>query len=373
MNHELNKLVSSLIEAASRPDARHTLKSRILELAKLAQVVPDQQFLLRTVAKSMTSTVDSVFGPVSMILVLTEPGRRQVYFAVLARLAEDGLPDDANAGDIWRRELLERLLLQSDESLIAHTYGHCPAGFVRILRRLGNMARAPRIYATLFKLMSEDPGLASGLLAGDHAPLPDPLIDLLANLPRVPQALSLAKSFGHPVDYSRFMSAYRLLTGERELLADHVTRICAGEAPAALLQGLYHAAPFEAPAISSPGIRHIATGAELVQASLDFHNCLANFVAEAIRGERQYYVWEKQGEPAVVFCICADRPFGWYLNEYRLAHNRRVPEALATELENLLQDLGIRTTGSLESIMCHFVSRPGDEAELDELLENLAA
>ncbi len=372
MHHELTQLISDLLGAADTPAGKRSLKNGIMDLVKLAQTVPDQRFLTRLVAKSMTSTVEAVFGPLSLIFILTEPGRRQIYLAVLARLAEEGLPEAGAARDRWRKQFLVRLLLESDEDLIAEAYGHCPTGFVRVLKRLGQLARGARTYTGLFRLLSESPGLANSLLNTAQTPLTDDIIELLVALPRGPRAMKLAKSFEHPVEYRRFMDTYSVLTGERTLRDDHITRLCSGEAPATLLQGLYFDMSFGAPVISMPGIRYISTGAELVQVSNTFRNCLKNYVAEAIRGERQYYVWEKRGEPAVVFAISADKPFGWHLSECKLAQNERVPEPLSRELESLLEFAGVRTTGSIENMMGHFLNRHCDD-ELDEILQNIAA
>ncbi len=369
MQQELTRRVSSLIEAAAKPGARSVLKSRILELAQLAQVVPEQQFLLRTVAKSMTDKVEEAFGPLSLILVLTEPGRRQVYFAVLARLGKM-LSGNDSASACQRRELLEDLLLESNEDLVAHAYGSCPPGFVRIITRFGETARTPDAYITLFDLLREAPDLGPALLALPQPSLTDHLIELLAALPRTSQAIRLAKQFEHIEGYRRFMRVYSLLTGGNTLRADHAQRICGGESPARLIERLYHGQPFPPPAVNTLSFRYLANGAELVAASKAFNNCLRNYVAEAMRGERQYYIWEKRGEPAVIFSLNADAPFGWCLSECKLAGNARVPVHLARELESILEFSGVRTTGTLEQMMRHFPSED-EETEMEDLIAQL--
>lgn len=368
MQNELTRLVSGLIKAADKPQARGLIKAGVLELAKLAQVVPDQMFLLRSVANSMTDTVEEVFGPLSMILVLTEPGRRQVYFAVLARLPRILRLRVRDAGHDWRPQMIERLLLDSNEALIEYAFGSCPPGFVRLLTRLGETARVSQVYTKLFDLLTEVPSLGTALVALPKDALKDELFDLLAVLPRTPRAVSLAQSFEHAAAYHRFMSVYCLLTGKATLAAEHADRISAGETPAAVLQSLYHAQPFPPPALKIPGIRYIATGAELVEAAKALENCLGNFVPEAIRGERQYYIWENPSEPAVVFSITADAPFGWCFAECRLARNHRVPIRLKRELKGLIKAAGIRTDGILEDMMRQF-PLASDDAGFDEFLE----
>lgn len=372
MHHDLPQLVSNLLAAAEDPSTRTAFKSDMLDLAKLAQTVPEHRLLTRMIAKSMSRTVEAAFGPLALIFLLTEPGRRQIYLAVLARHAEVGIPTDAEARDTWRQTLMVRLLLDRDEDLITQAYGHCPAGFVRVLRRLGQLARGAHIYTGLFKLLTEAPRLGYTLQNVAPTSLSDELIELLIALPRGPHAMSLAKCFEAPAEYRRFMSTYSVLTGENTLREEHIARLCTGEAPSNVLQSIYFEMSFGAPAISLPSIRYISTGAELVQVSADFKNCLRNYVAEAIRGERQYYVWEKRGQPSVVFCICADKPFGWHLSECKLAGNDRVPEPIVCELKSLLEFASIRTGGSVEEMMSHFVNHRF-EADLEELFQDMAA
>ena len=372
MHHDLPELVSTLLTAAGKAEKRTSFKSAMLELAKVAQTVTDHHLLIRMVAKSMTGVVETAFGPLSLIFLLTEPGRRQVYLAVLARLADEGFPEADEARISWRQTLLERLLLESDEELITGAYGRCPPGFVRVLRRLGHLARGAHIYTGLFELLNSSPRLGYSLQNASHVSLTDEFIELLIAIPAGPRAMSLAKCFERPADYRRFMSTYSVLTGEGTIREEHILRLCSGETPSSVLQSLYLGMSFGAPAISLPGIRYISTGAELIQVSTDFKNCLKNYVAESIRGERQHYIWEKQGQPAVVFCISADKPFGWHLTECKLAGNERVPEAILCELKSLLEFSGVRAGGSVEEMMSFFVNH-GFDAELEELLQEMAA
>ena len=372
MHHNLPELVSNLLVSADKVKQRDSFKNTMLELAKVAQTLAEHHLLVRMVARSMSGAVETAFGPLSLIFLLTEPGRRQVYLAVLARLADERFPEADDTRNNWRQALLERLLLESDEDLITGAYGRCPPGFVRVLRRLGQLARGAHIYTGLFGLLSSSPRLGYSLQSADQAALTDEFIELLIAIPVGPHAISLAKCFEWPHDYRRFMSTYSVLTGEGTLREDHALRLCSGEAPSSVLRSIYLGIYFGAPAIAMPGIHYISNGAELVEVSTEFKNCLRNYVAESIRGERQHYIWQKQGQPAVVFCISADKPFGWHLTECKLAGNETVPEPMLCELKSLLEFSGVRTGGSGEEMMGFFVSHRFD-AELEELLQEMAA
>lgn len=373
MHDILSARLARLTDTASSPGAQKSLKSDLLDLAKLCQVVPQNDFLLDTVAGPLVSAVKSVFGAASLIVVLTETSRRQVYFAVLARLQAIGGLAALTTDDAKRRALVERLLLARSEDLIAGAYGTCPRGFVRLLSRLGDQARRGGIYADLFTLVSDTPELARELLAAAQGEgLSDNLVELMMALPRSAQSVRLARLFDDEHDLDRFMQVYRFLTGDENLRADHCQRLCNGERPDRLLESLYLALPFPDPVISTPGLRPVRNGEELVSVGKTFRNCLGNFVAEGLRGDHQYYIWSKPAAPEVVVCIRHEAPFGWYLAECQLADNERVPPRLKKELKALLAHCGIRTTGSVENLMRPYRDAP-DEIDINLMFDLDAA
>ena len=89
MHTDLSRRITQLICAADSlsPVA---LKSELLDLARHCQIVPGNRFLVGAVCGSLEGAATAVFGPLALLLVMTEPRRRQVYFAVLARLEADG-------------------------------------------------------------------------------------------------------------------------------------------------------------------------------------------------------------------------------------------------------------------------------------------
>jgi hypothetical protein len=172
-------------------------------------------------------------------------------------------------------------------------------------------------------------------------------------------------------EYRRLMRPYQAITGEAQLIEVHLRRIAEGEAPGNLLEGIYLDLPFPAPVLTSPELTHIANGNALVHTAREFSNCLAGYVAEALKGERQYYIWRAPEAPAVVFSISMEAPFGWYLSEAKLAENERLPLRLRQDLQQMLNGCGVRTEGSVEKMMGPYRNDPNpfmmdDFLDLDE-------
>ena len=351
MHTDLSRRITQLICAADSISPK-ALKSELLDLARHCQVVPGNHFLVRAVCGSLEGAVSAVFGPLALLLVMTEPRRRQVYFAVLARLKADGAFEAPGLDEAARADLLSRLVLARNEELIAQSYGSCPGGFLRLIGRFGDCARKPEIYAGLFGLLDAHPDLAQPLLgACQTGPLTDDLIELAQVLPPHPLGIRAAARFEAMGEYHRLMGPYQAITGSAQLSDAHLRRIAEGEAPGNLLEGIYLDLAFPAPVLADAELTHIADGQMLVRTAREFSNCLAGYVAEALNNERQFYVWRRLDAPEVVFAIDSEVPFGWHLSEAKLANNERVPRLLREELKALLEAQGVRTEGSVEKMM----------------------
>jgi len=351
MHDVLSRRITKLI-AATDAVSPAVLKSELLDLAKLCQVVPGNGFLLRTLCGQLEGAVTAIFGPLALLLVMTEPSRRQVYFAVVARLEANGAFKAPGLDEGWRADLLTRLVISRNEDLIAYAYGNCPAGFPRLVGRLGDCARQPALYLELFGLLTVYPDLARSLLAACQGrPLTDELIKLMRELPPTPLGVRVAARFEAVEDYHKLMRPYQAITMSQQLTEVHMQRIAKGEAPGNLLEGLYLDLPFPAPVLNAPGFTHIVDGHALVRTSREFSNCLAGYVAEALNNERQYYLWHQSEAPEVVFAINREGPFGWYLSEAKLVDNARLPRKLRQKLNDKLGGHGIRTDASVEMMM----------------------
>lgn len=371
MHTDLSHRITQLICAADglSPAA---LKSELLDLARHCQVVPGNRFLVSAVCGPLEGAASAVFGPLALLLVMTEPRRRQVYFAVLARLEADGAFEAPGLDEAARADLLSRLVLARNADLITQAYGSCPSGFLRLIGRFGDCARKPEIYTGLFGLLEAHPDLAQPLLgACQTGPLTDDLIELAQALPPTPLGVRAAARFEAMGEYTRLMRPYQAITGNAQLTEAHLRRIAEGEAPGNLLEGIYLDLPFPAPVLAGPELTHIPDGQALVRTAREFSNCLAGYVPEALKGERQYYVWRQADAPAVVFSIRAEAPFGWYLSEAKLAENERLPLKLRRDLHRMLIASGVRTEGSVEKMMNPYRNDPNavdfeDFFDLDE-------
>ena len=373
MHDILSARLARLANATSSAAAKTSLKSELLDLAKLCQIVPNHDYLIDAVAGPLAPAVQLVFGPASLIVALTELSRRQVYFAVIAHLQNTGQLEDLEANEDNRRKLIERLILASSTDLIAEHFGSCPNGFLRLLTRLGDRARSAELYLDLHKLLTEVPALAKDLLSvTQKVSLSANLFSVILHLPRGADVARLAQRFDDIAEYERFIGMYRILTGHEALDAKHRARLCAGERPSHLLDSLYLTRPFPAPAIAAPGLRYVKSGVDLVQVAKTYRNCLSGFVAEALKGQHQYYIWTKKGAPSVVVCLHNEAPFGWFLAEMREVDNARVSSPWKHEVKALLAHCGVRTAGSVENLMRpyrHF----GDIDDYDELFDLDAA
>lgn len=356
MQAALSRRINRLIATAETVDPA-VLKSELLELAKHCQVTPGNHFLLRTVCKRMTNAVVTAFGPLSLLLVMAEPRRRQVYFAVLARLQADGALNEPGFDEAARADLLTRLVVLRNRDLVAYAYGNCPPAFMRLIAGFGECARNPERYLSLFRLLDMNPELAQPLRnACQGEPMTDDLIELMQVLPPTRLGVQVATQFVAEGQYRDFMRPYQAIMNTEQLAEEHMQRIAAGESPENLLERLYLDLPFPAPVISAPNIVHIDNGQALVRTAKEFANCLANYVAEALNNERQFYIWRPDDAPAVVFAIDSEQPFGWHLSESRRANNDRVSRRERNDLKEVLAKCGIRTCASVETSMRNYRS-----------------
>lgn len=372
MHHALYRRITKLVATADTVSP-FALKSELLDLAKHCQIVPGSAFLLSTVCERMEGAVSSVFGSLAMLLVMTEPSRRQVYFAVLAALDADGAFEAPGLDDAARANLLTRLILSRNEDLVTYAYGTCPTGFLRLIARFGECGRKPEMYVQLFKLLNMHPDLAQPMLAACQGEaLTDDLILLMREMPATPLGVRVAARFEAVGEYRRFMRPYQAITMSKQLSEAHMHRIADGEAPGNLLETIYLDHPFPVPALCAMHVTHVADGHALVSTAQEFSNCLANYVAEALNNQRQFYIWRQPDAPEVVFAINSEKPFGWYLSEAKLADNERLPRLLREELHELLESCGIRTDGSVERMVGPYRNNLNmfmlDDLELEEFV-----
>ena len=73
MHDILSNRLARLAGAASSLEGKKSLKSELMELAKLCQIVPQNNYLLEAVAGPLTPAVQLVFGAASLIVAWDYP------------------------------------------------------------------------------------------------------------------------------------------------------------------------------------------------------------------------------------------------------------------------------------------------------------
>jgi len=174
-----------------------------------------------------------------------------VIEAIEADQTLDAIVQDANA----HTALLSRLFTASNEELITFAYKSCPKGFVALLGRLGEQARAPGTYRQLFNLLNTNDTLATRLLAAcQNGVLDDDLVKLMTVLPPTVIGFKVAKQFGTYDQYHRFIRPYALISQLSEISEEHLRQIANGTSPSKLISELYRDLTFPAPVIDAPGM-----------------------------------------------------------------------------------------------------------------------
>jgi hypothetical protein len=288
-NDALSTHIHAVISAAKSATSPITLKSNFLKLAELSQLSLDNDFLLYNIAGPLAEAAKAVFGPLSSLLVLTERHRRQVVFAVLARLIESDVIDVIAGDETTQAALLHHLLTAKDKNLIAECYGACPQGYLSLIRRSGELALAPAFYTNLHDLLTCRPEISDVLVeAGNNHPILSlDMLLLMRHMPPTRAGMRAAINFGTLRAYTRFKNTYCVLTKSKDILPAYLDRIAAGESPAHVINALYMSLPFPEPILKAEGFHHIANGKELFAAAKEFANCLDNYLENAMRGTKQ--------------------------------------------------------------------------------------
>lgn len=340
----------------------------------LAQALPYAQVdakngsLISEFSQGLTEEVDAAFGGLSLICILTQVARRQVYFAVLAKLQADGTMTEIRSDEAARTELLTRLLTARNTDLVTWAYGSCPPGFLSLVVRAGERARKPHYYIELHAFLLAHPVLAAPLQSATKGQaLTDDAIDILKRFPRTPLGVKAAARFDTCAELDRFLRAYEAITGTEQIQEGHLRRLASGETPAHLVEKLYLDIPFPEPFLRTPTVRFVRNGRELVRVAKANTNCLANYVPEAMSGRLQYYTWASSSGATVIFSITREVPFGWYLSECKLPGNDQVPAETQNELRRLLKECGVTRSRSVERLVSYFHELRGETDDFTHL------
>jgi hypothetical protein len=179
-------------------------------------------------------------------------------------------------------------------------------------------------------------------------------LKILSLLPVNQYSLMVASKFSSLREFQRFSDVYKILNKSEVLHLEHMQRISSGECPQRLIEVQYLDLPFPAPVVIAPDVRYAANGHDLVAIAQDFNNCLQGFVAAALHGESQYYVWIRAGTQPIVFEIANDAPLGWYLADCHSYGECKVSKDARQELEDMLRGNNVRSGGSMAWLMRPF-------------------
>ena len=123
---------------------RYNVKAHVLNSMRYAKVDMMNLDLLGEIARDMKEAVDAIFGPLALIVVLTESARRQVWFAVLAKLEVEQKIAPIRDDQAARAQALTQLLTARNTDLVTWAYGSCPTDFLSLVARAGERARKPQ-------------------------------------------------------------------------------------------------------------------------------------------------------------------------------------------------------------------------------------
>lgn len=218
---------------------------------------------------------------------------------------------------------------------------NAPAGFERVLGKLGELAFDAEAYRLLLRLLGR-PAPAKVLRHAER--IDESLVRRLAGLPEPMEgAVRLARDLT-PEGVTVLREAYDALRFRDGAAAAEAA--ATGWAHARSAKALFEAVrddltpePSPPPHPGTARLRPLATKAAIKDAARRYRNCLADRTAHAAAGWSAFYEWD--GPPGVIVEVSRDHVFGWRLDEARIADNGPVPEAARDELASQLALMGV--------------------------------
>jgi hypothetical protein len=284
-----------------------------------------------------------------LLVPVTEPARRQVWFAALALLETDGRLFWFKRDQVKRDELIAVLLSASNERILKMVRSEAPPRhYLSAITRLGNSARSAQTYALLWTLMKNYPGAAKSLAQRVHAgTMCDTTLFILASLvpssdAGVRDALRVAERFSDRPSFERWKRLYETLKQRRGLDEPDIRALARGVAPEAITNALLKEIAFPAPVLKEPFL-YASNWVSLTNLAEHYQNCLRGrgWVDRARKGQVQIYQYKESATDVVLALIREDT--GWRLSEAKLAGNRPLPRVLRERLAQLLSQQGIYT------------------------------
>ena len=362
MNDAKFNVVSTLEMFLASKD-QSTLKQSIFDLAKLCQTVPQNDFLVRSVAGPLFDAVNRIFADLSIIVPLTERRRRQVLFAIVARLDRDEAFAQAQTDKVRRLEFLTSLVCDPSAMLISRWYGECPKFFMQLLAKIGDRALSRAAYDLLFELSKSNKAIAQTIItSAASGSLNETMLEVLVQLPTNTLAPKVAMRFETKDQFRWFLDAYSQAVGTRSIKVKHMKRLADGEGLYHFLEDLLLGVPFPNPVLIHEAFEHVQNGHELTKISKAFSNCSRTLFDYALKGEYQFYVWRSAGEEPVLFSIVSDGALGWMLSQCSYAGNTQLEPDRKGELVKILESNGIRCGLSYGYLLQKFRDRSDGRA-----------
>lgn len=326
----------------------------LFSLLAMGQTPRANGFLVSVVSQCLSEAVDTIFGEVALLVPVTEPARRQVWFAALALLETDGRLFWFKRDQVKRDELIAVLLSASNERILKMVRSEAPPRhYLSAITRLGNSARTAQTYALLWTLMKRFPGAARTLAQRVHAGrMCEKTLCILSSLrpssdAGVRNALCVADRFEDRPSFERFLALYETLKPRRGLDDEDIKSLARGVGPEAITDALFKQIAFPAPVLKEPFL-YANNWISLTNLGEYYHNCLRSrvWVERARNGEVQIYQYRETGTDVVLSLIREDTV--WRLSEAKLEGNRALPHALRERLDQLLSDQGVYTVSCVD-------------------------
>ncbi len=237
-------------------------------------------------------------------------------------------------------EVFSFLTKSKSRDIIADTYGSCPNGYLSVLKRLGTVARKPRVYQCLFKTLSYG-GYRAKLI--HHAKdIDDELIYQLAAVPSDEFSnIIVSCLYRRSVDPEKLLGAVWVASQVSSRLGREqvVAAMCGASNPMRALRDLVLQLPFPSSPITyqSP-LFPVGTVEEVRALSLKFQNCLRETdtlseLAFAIQsGQQCLYHWNDEENPALVL-VKKFSSLGWVIEEAYGIGNKHLDEITMHRIE----------------------------------------
>lgn len=300
----------------------------------------------------------------------SSPRRRQVVHAAFARMpsvfkaAQRPIPGAAveliDPVEAWA------LLNGRERAIIEHYYGECPAGYLKALGKLGAGAHWPKFYLRLFDVFvtAEDKITARALAHLDR--IDQDRLAVAKLLPpqwRLPGVISKLDCPENARKFLRSLNIIRQWSPDATdaAIAEGIRRIGRNSSPASFIANWVRRSRFgSGPLSDSDAIRQIRYAEDLERTGVRMRNCLKDQIGDVLARTSVYYLIMSLDQPVIVHLNRNQPDAPWALEDFYIRSNRRLPEDLREQAEQVLRAHGfdphrrhVRTRSDIETIKAY--------------------